>query len=189
MNLITSIKEGLGVWKKVFGNFKYLSIVLAVAFLFYAFNVFVSNPSAISSFYSGQGFFEATYFLWTLMVGFGGTIKLHSYISILLISLLLGILFSLIVYKINLVGTPKIKNKKAGFFAITGTFLGVFAPGCAACGVGLASLLGISTAALTFLPFDGLELSIAAIGLISFSIVRLTKNFSECDVCKISIDK
>ena len=189
MSMAISVNEGLRVWKKVFSNFKYPFIALAVAFLFYSFNVFVSNPSAISSFYSGLGFFEGTKFFGALMFGFVNTVKLHSYISLILISLLLGILLSLTVYKVNLVIAPKTKNKKAGFFALTGTFLGAFAPGCAACGVGLASLLGISTAALTFLPFDGLELSILAIGLLSFSIVKTTKDFSNCNVCQVSINK
>ena len=184
-----SIKEKLNVWKKVFGNFRYPLILIAVAFGFYSFNVFISNSGIISSIYSSSGIFAASKIFLSLFLGFGKAIKFSSYISLITISLLLGILVSLTIYKVNLVSTNKIKNKKGGLFATTGAFLGAFAPGCAACGLGLASLLGISTAFLNFLPFGGLELSVLAIGIISFSIVKTTNDFSECGVCQVSLNK
>jgi len=115
--------------------------------------------------------------------------KQSNLVQLLAISALLGVLVSLTIYKVNLVSINKIKNKKAGLFATTGAFLGAFAPGCAACGLGLAPLLGISTAFLTFLPFGGLELSFLAIGLISFSIIKTTNDFSECGICQVSLKK
>ena len=184
-----SIKEKLKVWKKVFSNFRYPLILIAVAFGFYSFNVFIGNSGIISSIYSSSGIFAATKMFFTLFLGFGKAIKFSSYISLVAISLLIGILVSLTIYKVNLVSTTKIKNKKAGFFATTGAFLGAFAPGCPACGLGIASLLGISTAFLTFLPFQGLELSVLAIGLLSFSIVKITNDFSECGACQVFLNK
>ena len=57
-------------------------------------------------------------------------------------------------------------------------------PGCAACGIGLLSLFGISAASLTFLPFKGLEFSILSIIILSVLIFEITKNISNGIVCK-----
>lgn len=90
-------------------------------------------------------------------------------------------LFSLLFYKAR-----SLKGEKKGFGIISsiGFFLGAFAPGCAACGIGLASLLGVSAATLSFLPFGGLELSIIAILIIGFAIYKVSDNS-----CKINYKK
>ena len=68
-------------------------------------------------------------------------------------------------------------------------FLAVFAPGCAACGVGLASVLGIGAGALSFLPYDGFELSVASIGILGLTILNVTKNMFVCKLKNLNNER
>ncbi len=176
-----NIKENLNFWKRVFGNFKYLLLAIIIAILFYALNVFIANYKTLINFYPSLGLLGTIKFFFTLMFGFYNLILFSSFISLIIISLLLGILFSLIFYKLNFL---KGDGKKLGFISGLGAFLGAFAPGCAACGIGLASVLGLSGAFLTLLPFKGLELSILAIVILGIAIFK-TSN----DSCKIMLKK
>ena len=80
-------------------------------------------------------------------------------------------------------------GKTFGFFGTTGIFLGILAPGCIACGVGLLSVFGISAAVLSSLPFEGLELSLLAIGILSFSTYKITGDINKGIVCEIPSKK
>ena len=179
------LREIVDVWKKLFSNWKYLGLLIIVAFSFYSFNVLLNSWNTINAFYANTGFIQTLKFFFILFFGFYNVIKLHSYISLLIISVLFGILFSLLIYKVN--AGSIMKNKKAGFAGTIGVFLAVLAPGCAACGIGLLSVLGLSAAFFTFLPFEGLELSILAIGILSFSIFKITKDMNNCDACQIKL--
>jgi hypothetical protein len=103
---------------------------------------------------------------------------LHSYISLIIISILIGILFSLIIFKVNL--GKESDSKKLGFFASIGIFLATIAPGCAVCGVGLLSILGIGSGFLLFLPFEGLELSILSILILIYATKKVTTEMYMC---------
>lgn len=63
------------------------------------------------------------------------------------------------------------------------TLLGVVTSGCAACGLPILSLLGIS-GSLAFLPFRGLELSYLTLILLVISLVLLIKTKPALD-CKV----
>lgn len=174
------------VWKKVFGNWRYFLLVIIIAFLFYEFNVLISSWKTIVSFYSSLGFFGVIKLIFILSWGFGGTILYHSYISLIIISLMFGVLFSLIGFKIF--AKTGQSSKGVGFFGGLGVFLGALVPGCAACGIGLAGVLGLSTAFVTFLPYEGLELSILAIGILGFAIIKVSKDLTTCNSCKIKLN-
>ena len=171
-------KKMFSTWKKIFTNWRYLIITLIIALAFYSINVLVSSWRSLIGFYSTLGFFQTIKFFFILFFGFKETIMFHSFISLIIISILFGMLFSLVEYKVRIgQGTG---GKKVGLFGGIGLFLAAFAPGCAACGVGLASALGIGAGALSFLPYGGFELSIASIGILGFTIVTITKNMYVC---------
>lgn len=173
-------KPIFNIWRKVFTNWKYLIATAIVALAFYSLNVLISGWSSLTGFYPTLGFFGTIRFFFILWVGFKSTIILHSFISLIIIGILLGILVSLIFYKLSF---NSLKDKKIGLLGSIGLFLAIFAPGCASCGIGLVSVLGIGAGALSFLPYDGLELSIISIGVLGFSILNITKNMY---VCKVS---
>ena len=175
-------KKILNTWKKVFSNWKYLIVTIIIALTFYSINVLISSWKSLISFYSTLGFLQTIKFFFILFLGFKETILFHSFVSLIIISILLGMLFSLVGYKVS-IGRGD-DGKKIGLFGGIGLFLAAFAPGCAACGVGLASVLGIGAGVLSFFPYDGFELSIASIGILSFTIVNVTKNIYICKTIK-----
>ncbi len=171
-------KDIFSTWKKVFTNWKCLAVTIIIALSFYSANVFVSSWSSLKGFYSTLGFFQTIKFFFILFAGFKETIMFHSFVSLIAISILFGMLFSLVGYKVS-IGKGS-DGKKIGLFGGIGLFLAAFAPGCAACGVGLASVFGIGAGALSFLPYGGFELSIASIGILGFTIITVTKNMYVC---------
>ena len=181
-NMKKQMKDLYLVWKNVFGNWRYISLMFFILLLFYSFNVFIANFDSLISFYNTSGFIGTLKLFSAFFIGFIKTRPLSSIISLILVSILFGILFSLITYKTKMI---KSVSGKTGVFATTGIFLGILAPGCVSCGVGLLSLFGISAAALTLLPFDGLELSILAILILGFSSFKITKDINKGIVCKI----
>jgi len=174
------------IWKRVFRNWKYVVLTVFIAISFYSVNAIISNWKTLTSLYSSLNFLGTFKLFLILLVGFGNTIKLHSYISLIIISVLFGLLFSLITYKTI---TIKATTGKTGVFASLGIFIGALAPGCAACGVGLLSLFGLSAAFITFLPFDGLELSILSIGILSFSTFKISEGIHKGNVCEVNVNR
>ena len=175
-------KELFSVWKQVFSNWKYLTLTIIIALVFYSLNVFIANFSSLISSYSQLGFFKSIEFFFDFFVGFRSTTFLSVFITLIVLGILLGILFSLIAYKIKMI---KSLSKKTGFFATAGIFFGVLGFGCAACGVGLLSLFGIGAATLAFLPFNGLEISVISTIIFMVLIFKITKDINKEIICKI----
>ena len=166
-------------WKEVFRNWKYVTITMITAFVFYSINVLISSWQNITALYPNLGFLKTINFFFIVWIGFKSTIMFHSFISVVIISVLFGILMSLIFYK---AGFNVSKNKKIGVLGGIGLFFGALAPGCVACGVGLASLLGLGAGALVFLPYEGLELSMLSIFLLSFAILKISGDLYTCNI-------
>jgi len=72
-----------------------------------------------------------------------------------------------------------------GFFGTAGIFLGILAPGCPTCAIGILPVLGIGTAFLASLPFGGLELSALAILFLGFATFKITKKIHKGIICEI----
>jgi len=166
--------------KLVFSNLNYLIIAILIAFFFYALNVLIFGYKFFIHAFSSYEFFNALKFIMNLLIGFNETVLFASYITVITISILFGILFSLIIYKIKF--AKETNKKKVGILTKVGIFLGVLAPGCAVCGIGLISVLGLSSVFLNFFPYDGLELSILAILILIYSIYYTSKNLTVCRI-------
>ena len=182
MKIKTKPREFFSVWKQVFGKWQYLMTVIAVFLVFYSANVLIRNLSIVRGYLFHVGLFQSLELFLILFVEFKDTMTTVSFVSLILIGLLFGVFIGLIVYK-----TKMLKNVSGnkGIFATVGIFLGVLASGCAACGIGLLSVFGISAAVIALLPFKGIEFSILAVGLLSFSIIEITKNIKKGIVCEI----
>ena len=178
----TKIKDVVSVCKDVFSNWKYVMLAMVTGLVYYTINVLISNVENLA-FYNKFGFFGGIKFFFGLFLGFKNRIFFSSFLSLMAIAILFGMLFSLIIYRTKMIKSTS--GKMMGFFGTTGIFLGVLAPGCAACGIGLLSLFGFSAAILTLLPFGGLELSILSIGILGFSVFKLSKDIKKGIVCEI----
>lgn len=181
-NIKKDLRNVFSVWKQVFSNWKYLIIAVAAIFIFYFVNVVIASYNLIIPSYNQFGFFGAMKFFLTLFMGFKERLLPSSFISLIVIAVLFGILVSLMLYRTEII--KKTSGKNMGFFGTTGVFLGILAPGCPACGIGILGVLGIGTSFLALLPFKGLEISVLAILILSFATFKITKSISK-ETCKI----
>src|SRR3989344_3926569 len=136
------MKDVLKAWKNVFGKFNYLALALISGFVFFAFNAIIGNIGVVKEFYIKYGFAEGSKFLFNLVFGFWHVINKTSYISLVLTSIMFGMLVSMIFFKVN--SNVRVR-KRNSITSVVGVGLAAFVPGCAACGVGLASVLGLSS--------------------------------------------
>jgi hypothetical protein len=149
-------------------------------------NIFATNFRLITGVMLDSGFFNAIHLFAILFLWFGNSIKLISFLSFIFISVLFGYLFTRIIYKIRL---KKNIEKKTGIIGLLGLALGSLAPGCVACGIGLAALFGISAGLLHYLPLKGLEISIASVALLMTGIWKISSDFLKCDECRIKNER
>ena len=173
--------EVLHVWKKVFRNWRYVVLLLIVGFVFYLINGVILNIPNILSVYGVLGFFGTMQFLFFASLNFISTVTVFNAVGVLILSVFVGALISLLVYRFSTI--DKSARSEVGKLGSFGMLLGVAAPGCVACGVGLLSLLGL-TSALAILPFQGHEVIVLAVGLVGFSVVNISRKLYN-PVCKL----
>lgn len=177
------IKQNTGnQFVKVIAQPFYAGIALAIALLFFIGNIALKNLSALVSFASASQIKTALNLLASLVLGFHKSVTISSYISLVLISILIGILASLMVFRLTAIKS----GKNIGLASGMGIALGIIAPSCAACGVGLAAVFGITGTMLALLPFKGLEISLLAIALLFISIWNLSARLNRADSCQIN---
>jgi len=133
--------------------------------------------SLISAFLIGWLMFFFTHYQ-TIKGNFGAAYANIDVLSQAIISILFGINAALLVFKIN--NISKSIHKDTGLTAL-GSFLGVIVAGCPACGLTLASYLGLASFIAVF-PFAGLELKILGIVLLAYSLDSLSKNLLTCKI-------
>lgn len=113
--------------------------------------------------------------MWTAMSGTGLVI-------VIITSLLTGANISLLITKISLL-------KKSGNLQLLiggSTLFGVVGSGCAACGLPVLALLGL-TGSVAFLPLRGMELSYISILLLSGSLYLLIRSINQVNSCEINL--
>lgn len=91
---------------------------------------------------------------------------------------LFGINISLLYQKLKMAGSIKASEK--GTTALGG-FLGVLVSGCPACGVTIASYLGLASIFTAF-PSLGLTIKFIGIFLMLYSVNSLAKSLFECNI-------
>jgi len=166
--------------KEVFSKPYYIVLMVLSAFFFYLLTVVISDFSDLVNILKNYSFLISIKFLFFYFVGFPTTITTVSSVSMFIITLLFGSYISLAVYRTKQV---KLFQDKKSILGTAGIFFGVFAPGCAACGIGLASLFGISGFIIA-LPFHGEEISFIAILLLGYAnwSVAGKVNKSSCSI-------
>lgn len=117
--------------------------------------------------------------MWTAMSGWG-------LVTLFITAVLTGANISMLAIKIRSLGGIKNTHIVAG----SSSLLGIVGSGCAACGLPIISLLGL-TGSIMYLPFHGLELSVVAIFLLSvsfYAMIRTTTSSKRaCDVNSLKL--
>ena len=164
----------------------YLLLTTSVGILFYILNAILVDAKHNLTILSHTNPFNLFRILGLIIIGLPSRIKMISVVSTIIIGIMLGILISLLTYRARSMHRPS--GKRVGILSSVGIFLGVVAPACAACGIGLAPILGLS-AFITLLPYEGLELSVLAIVLLIVAIYRVSQSLLRDTICKINGNK
>ncbi len=115
--------------------------------------------------------------MWTAMSG-------QALILLFLTALLTGANLTLLAKQLKLLKTAQNLHLVVG----GNTLLGLAGSGCAACGLPILSILGLS-GAIIYLPFKGTEISYLAVILLSISFYLLLKSVYEKEYCAIPSKK
>ncbi|MDP4012328.1 MAG: hypothetical protein Q8R00_01870 [Candidatus Nanoarchaeia archaeon] len=166
------MKKVLLASKEVYSKPRYLVLSLIIALALIVFNIAVVNYRlflGLPSFGVASSVFFGTF----------SALPLRSVATIILAGVLSGVLVSMLAYHVN---TLRSLNNFTGF---GGIFLGLAAPACSSCGVGLVAILG-GAGFVGSLPFGGLEISVLAIALLGISIYSLSNKIvmKTCGVSK-----
>ena len=164
------MKNYLIGFKEVFSKPFYVLVAFSGALLFYLLNVIISDFSGLRAIAGNYSFFISMKLVFYYFVGFLSTLDLYSAFFIVLIALLFGSYISLFTFKVVQIR----KSRDEGSFVCTlGVLLGFIATGCAACGVGIASVLGLG-GFLIFLPFNGMEIYVIAVILLLYANISIS---------------
>lgn len=111
--------------------------------------------------------------MWTAMSGFGLTM-------LIIVALLTGANLTLIAQRIiKLHSFGKLQLVAGG-----SSLLGFIGSGCAACGLPILALLGLSGSVI-YLPFGGMELSVVSAALLLMSLYLMIKSDSKKEICEV----
>jgi len=169
---ITHVKEA---FQKVFEKPFYLILSLIFSVCILLINLLIINYNTVKS-------FPGLKIIISVLIGAFSFLPLHSVILLFLISILSGIFLSMLFYHIN-----NLRKAKASYATgIGGMFLGILAPSCPACGLGLASLLGLG-GMISSLPLGGIEVNLVGAILMIFAVLSISKKINSktgntCDV-------
>lgn len=112
--------------------------------------------------------------MWTAMTGFGLA-------TLVTTAILTGINLTLIFQRFSLLYSLGNLHLSLG-----GSFLGFIGSGCAACGLPILALLGL-TGSITYLPFRGTEFSLLAIALLVMALYLMLKSNNQKMACRLDI--
>lgn len=151
-----------------------LVVTFCVAVLLFLFNLLVTNYRILFANFSFEFFFS--FILGSLRI-----MELFSLILLVMISLLAGIVVTMMFFLL-------LRQVRGAVGAgLGGFFLSVAAPSCPSCAMGLLSVLGFG-GFLALLPFKGRELGVLALLLLGFSLVHLSRKVTAA-TCPVPVQK
>ena len=167
MRHINNIQEALS---EMYAEKKYFVFSGLFSLLVFSLNALIGNFKLIASQFS-------LLLIFNLIISAHRTMSAVSFVFLIIISLLSGIVFSLSIFLF------KRQISYSAGVGVTGIVSSILAPACSSCALGLAGILGIS-GFLSVLPFKGLELGVLGIILLGVSLVYLSGKIAtkRCDV-------
>ncbi len=154
---------------------------LVIAILYVLFSTYLMNWSLVINTVLGNYPIDYKFKLLLALLGGMWTAMTHTGLFVLVLTgLLSGLNISLVVERIQSAGGLRNTHIIVGGSSL----LGIVGAGCAACGLPILSLLGIS-ASLVSLPFHGMEISYSGLLLLILSLymlIKQDKNQKECAI-------
>ncbi len=115
-----------------------------------------------------------------LIIGMTTSMTHLALILMLITAILIGVNITLVGQRITSLGSIRKIHLATGGSSL----LGIVGGGCAACGLPVISLLGLS-GSLLFLPFRGAELPYISIFLLLLSLYFLIRSNNKAEVCEV----
>lgn len=155
--------------KEVFSRKSYLAVSLIGAFVLYSLNAVVQNFRLL------KGNFSLP-LLWSLIMGLKATFTPFSYILLILISVLGGVVLTFSIYLLR-------RQISMGASAGIGAVAAIVAPACPSCALGVLGSVGLGSLA-GFFPLGGVELALLALLLLVVSAAYLSSKIVSPVVCR-----
>jgi len=166
MTRLNSIPKAL---YEVYSEKRYILFSGLFSFFVFSFNAAIRNYKLLFSEFSISLFLN-------LIIGVHSTMSPISFVFLIIISMLSGIVFSLSLFLL------KRQIAYSAGIGLSGIITSVLTPACSSCALGLAGILGIG-GFLSVLPFKGLEFGVLGISLLVASVAYLSKkiNITICE--------
>lgn len=155
--------------------------MILIAAVFFILNLLIPNAKTLFTISMRSSLQQTVAFITALLIGGIQSMTTLSLIILIIISLLVGIVIMLIIFRMKTWRAAAFTESKASYF---GTLLGLAAPGCASCGIGVLSAIGL-TSSLVYLPFKGVEIGVISILLLLFSIKSLAAKIALGPTCSL----
>lgn len=155
---------------EVYAEKKYVAISMLFGLVVFSLNAVIRNYRLLWSEFSFS-------LLFNLIISVHSTMSTVSFLFLIIVSLLSGIVLSLSLFLLR-----RQITYGAGI-GLTGIVTSILTPACSSCALGLAGIIGVS-GTLTLLPFKGMELGALGIVLLLISLVYLSGKIT-ATVCEI----
>lgn len=166
------------IWSK-----KVIIPALLIAILYVVATVYLMNAGLVKETIFGAHSLSYKWDLLTaLLAGMWTAMSKLSLSLLIIVAMLTGANLTLVVQRLQTIRA----SGKMSFMVGGSSLLGIVGSGCASCGLPILAFLGLS-GAIFYLPFQGLELSVLAIILLSISLYVLIKQRAKQTVCAVDI--
>lgn len=164
------------IWSK-----KIIIPTVSIAVLYVVATIYLMNAGLVKDTIFGSHSLSYKWNLLTaLLAGMWTAMSRLSLALLIVVSILTGANLTLVVQRLQTIRT----SGKMSFMISGSSLLGIAGSGCASCGLPILAFLGLSSA-IFYLPFQGLELPVLAIILLSFSLHSLIKQNAKQTVCAV----
>ena len=164
------------IWSK-----KLLIPTVIMAIVYVVATVYLMNAGLVKDTIFGS---HSLSYKWNLMIallaGMWTAMSTTSLVLLIIVAILTGANLTLVVERIQEIRA----SGKMSLVVGGSSLLGIVGSGCASCGLPILAFLGLS-GAIFYLPFQGLELSVLAIILLSISLYVLIKQRTQETVCAV----
>ena len=171
--------------RKILISSSFIIPTIVIASIYILFTTYLMNSRLVIE--TLMGSFSIVYkasLMFSLLGGMWTAMNWNALIVLFLAAILTGANLTLLFKQLKV-----IKQAKNLHFVVGGnTLLGVAGAGCAACGLPVLSLLGLS-GSIIYLPFRGAEISYLALVLLSISFYLLLKSVFEKEYCALPSQK
>jgi len=172
MKVMKKLNHIIRALHEVYSEKKYFLFSGIFSLSVFSFNAAIRNYKLLFSEFSISLFLN-------LVLSAHSSMSLISFVFLVVVSLLSGVVFSLSLFLLR-----RQVTYSAGI-GLSGIITSILTPACSSCALGLAGILGIG-GFLSVLPFKGLELGVLGIILLGVSLLYLSGKIATkfCDVKK-----